>query len=189
MEMKEIVIVGVYGKAGCGKDTLSDHLVEKYNYHKLSFAKKLKQHCVDEHDWDGKKDDKGRRLLQFQGTEVHRITMNMIWVDFLRLEIALLVGDGYDKFVISDMRFLNEFDFIVSAHEQEFGKGVNAVGCPIKITGRAYEMTEDAMKHQSENDLAGVADSSFSHVILNFGTKDKFYEDIEDIITRYGLDQ
>ena len=38
-----MVLIGIIGKKGSGKDTVSDYLVENHLFHKLAFADPIKQ--------------------------------------------------------------------------------------------------------------------------------------------------
>ena len=59
--------------------------------------------------WNGIKDEKGRQLLQWLGTDVSRKTYPDTWVDMVA---ALLKGIKtlYDYVIIPDVRFPNEID-------------------------------------------------------------------------------
>lgn len=41
-----MIVVGVSGKLGSGKDTVAKYLIEKYNFEKVSLADKLKEICM-----------------------------------------------------------------------------------------------------------------------------------------------
>lgn len=45
------MILGLSGHAGSGKDTMADHLVEKYNFTKVSLADPLKRICKEVYDF------------------------------------------------------------------------------------------------------------------------------------------
>lgn len=81
--MENIFIIGFAGKNNVGKSTirngvsiaiLQDKQFRQNNIHtkNTSFAHSLKECARKYFFWDGKKDQRGRRLLQTLGTEVGR---------------------------------------------------------------------------------------------------------------------
>jgi ectoine hydroxylase-related dioxygenase (phytanoyl-CoA dioxygenase family) len=137
-------IIGLSGYARSGKDEAAKVLVEEFGFTRVAFADKLRdflyalnpmvihaqeinpkdgshkkdikyvQDVIDEYGWDKYKEtifgDEIRRLLQRLGTEAGRETMwDSIWID------AAFAGLSDDaKVVVSDARFINEFEAVVS---------------------------------------------------------------------------
>lgn len=128
-------VIGLCGFIGSGKNTVGDILVNDYGYEKLSFAGTLKDITSILFSWDRnllegdtpdgrefreKKDEywsnilgyyvTPRNMLQKMGTEVMRNNVhNDIWVNSLKKK---LLDNRNKKFVITDVRFQNEIDFL-----------------------------------------------------------------------------
>jgi len=127
-------IVGVTGYAQNGKDSLGDMLHEKHGYQKVAFAAALKQMAyvldpiigggidgipgitrlapvVDAKGWDETKQlPEVRRFLQVLGTEAVRDILGAdSWLRALWQTIAL---DPEQKYVVTDVRFPNEEEFV-----------------------------------------------------------------------------
>lgn len=125
------------GFAGSGKDTAANFMVEEYGFKKVSFADTLKDCVSAVFGWDRKllqgdteesrifreKEDlywstkmgkhiTPRIVLQQVGTEVWRNFHGNIWIDSLMKRIN---DDTSSKYVISDLRFYNEFLALKSA--------------------------------------------------------------------------
>lgn len=129
-------LIGLSGYAQSGKDTVGSILVENHGFTRVSFADKLReclyalnplvgcstgylkpdetapvQHFVDKFGWEWTKANTGsRELLQRLGTEVGRnILGENVWVD------AALKGlDWNGSYVVTDVRFPNEYDAITA---------------------------------------------------------------------------
>lgn len=135
-------VIALSGFARSGKDEVSNILVKEFGFKKVAFADKLRevlyalnpivahgwqtkakdypfepvyvQNVIDQYGWDGYKETSYgpeiRRLLQRLGTEAGRETLwDSIWID------AALTGHDEDaKIVISDARFINEFESVIS---------------------------------------------------------------------------
>jgi len=164
-----MIVFGLSGKAGSGKDTMAKYLCNMYGFYRVAFGDGLKDHCVSVHGWDGKKDDAGRNLLQVEGTDKHREAYPDVWVDIARVKIKMLEADGYDKIVITDMRFPNEFDFVNSFND----------GYCIRIEGRKYNMGEEAENHRSETALDN---HKFEFKIDSSGDIGEFHKEIWDFM-------
>lgn len=105
----------ISGKAQHGKDTLAGMLKEeldKINKKCLivHYADLLKYLAKQYFDWDGKKDEKGRLILQQFGTDVVRKRDPDFWVDFAIRFNWLLDFMGYEYIIIPDTRFPNEIE-------------------------------------------------------------------------------
>ena len=131
-------IIALSGYARAGKDEAAKTLVESFGFIQVAFADKLRemlyaldpicghyydsknpsfvtvQEVIDKRGWDGYKETEYgseiRRLLQRLGTEAGRQTLwDSIWID---AAFANLPEDA--KVVVSDARFINEFDAVKS---------------------------------------------------------------------------
>lgn len=132
------MIIGIIGTIGSGKNTAANTLVQQYGYCQESFAKSLKDACSHIFNWPrellegdtaesrswrecvdtwwseklGIDNFTPRYALQYIGTDVLRDKLSPdIW--FLSLENRIRKNPNLN-FVISDVRFINEANFIKS---------------------------------------------------------------------------
>jgi hypothetical protein len=129
------MIIGVVGFIGSGKGTVADILVNKYNFHKLSFADTVKDATAaifgwprnllegdteESRNWREAKDEwwserfgyniSPRLALQMMGTEAGRDVFHPdLWIHSLERKMEM-----YPNVVIADVRFPNEIAFIQS---------------------------------------------------------------------------
>jgi hypothetical protein len=178
------MIIGILGNKGHGKDTISDHLSSKYNFHKRAFAGPLKEICKilfgfnDEQLYGNLKEtlDKywgvtPRNMFQFVGTDLLRNKMSEIipeihhnfWLECMRRKSC-----EYDRLVISDVRFQNEVDFI---HEMN--------GIVIKVE-RGNKCSNDV--HVSESEMLKII--NYDLYIKNDSDLESLYSKIDDICLR-----
>lgn len=99
--MKEISVsrIMINGRACSGKDQISDYLVEKYGYTKVSFAQPIYDIARSIFGMT----TKDRALLQSIGQKMREIDPD-VWVRYLFKEALKL-----DKIVLSDVRQHNEY--------------------------------------------------------------------------------
>lgn len=95
--------IGLIGFAGAGKDTAALALMDR-GWKRIAFADALKGRAIYL-GWDGRKDDRGRRLLQDVGMAMRAYDPNH-WIAHAR---AAMRGRAC---VFTDVRFQNEADFI-----------------------------------------------------------------------------
>jgi len=126
-------IIAICGPKRCGKDVLSNHIVNKYGYTRLSFAEPLKEIVKLLFNFsdtqvgliDGDNDEKDtiderwkispRKALQFIGTEVLQNKIQELLPNIKRdyfANILLSKIDNEKTYVISDMRFIHEYEKI-----------------------------------------------------------------------------
>jgi hypothetical protein len=144
------VILLVAGKAGVGKTTFSklaqSYLVEKnFMTTILPFANEIKKCAREYFGWDGKKDERGRKLLQQLGTEVGRAYDPDLWVKSFVSSINR--GVLHPDFALADdWRFTNEYDYLSKLPEYDVRK--------ILVTSTVRGgLNGDANNHASEHSL------------------------------------
>lgn len=133
------MIIGIVGFAGSGKGTVSDILVEQYDFTKLSFADAVKdatsaifgwpRHLLEgdtdqsrefretkDDFWSARlgRDFTPRLAMQLMGTEAGREVFHQnLWVDVVERRIKhKQEWEFEDNFVIPDVRFPNEIEAI-----------------------------------------------------------------------------
>lgn len=163
------LIIGLSGKKESGKNSVFFMLkvlldAENEGYvDKVSFADKLKS-IAKSLGWNGVKDDKGRRLLQLLGTEVLRECIDYeyhVKRTAETLEKMKVRKEGVCQIcerplvpprviVISDVRFLNEIDFL-----RKVGGEVWRVRRP---DHEAQQTIDKSAQHASETVLDGYND-------------------------------
>lgn len=164
--MKKIFLFS--GKAEHGKTAAGDifqtYLEERgHKVLRTCFAEYLKFVARKHFGWDGEKNEKGRKILQYVGTDVARKNNPKVWA-VVASNLIYALSSAYDYAIIDDLRFLNEIE--------AFHHGT--VSCmPIRVVrynkdGSIYEnsLTEEQRKHESETQLDdypfGIYISSFS---------------------------
>lgn len=179
------MIIGVTGFARSGKDTIGQYLVERWDFRRVAFADAVReavytlnpdvyseaedtwetvQYIVDTIGWDRAKTEFGeiRRLLQVMGTEVGRMMLGPnVWVHIVDKKMMKL---GVDDYVITDVRFENEADFV-----RDLG------GIVVRVTRSGVEAIN---QHSSE-----VIDFDWDFEIQNDGTLDELYAQIDNLLT------
>ena len=161
-------VVGLVGRAGLGKNTVAEQLIlaSGLEGRVISFAGSLKRFAWAL-GWNGKKDEKGRRLLQLLGTELGRECIDEdIWVDKWEVERNQMKRGGVVLFVSADVRFQNEVDHI---------RGLG--GCIVRITGRETSLNENLASHPSENVEELPCDMEFD----NSGSLEELPERVEEL--------
>ena len=108
-------IILISGKAGVGKTTVGDFLDEflskvPLNVTSIGFADDLKRVAKGDFNWDGRKNLKGRRLLQQIGFIGREYDKN-IWVEKLLGDLDSASIFFPDITIIDDWRFLNEAEY------------------------------------------------------------------------------
>ena len=133
-------IIAICGAKRSGKDVLAKHLVATRGFKKLSFAEPLKkavrelfnfndiQVGIDEENAVGDEKDiiderwgiSPRKALQFFGTEIMQHSINELIPNtnrgfFADILLSRISGNSCDSYVISDMRFLHEYNKLKSS--------------------------------------------------------------------------
>lgn len=164
-------LIGIYGKAESGKDTIGNYLVRTKGAQKGAFAFALKEYIgrnvlglSDEQLYGNMKEvvdprfgKTARQLLQYLGTDVFRKLYGNIWTEaeIRRFNSIQRVPSCGSAYVICDVRFRNEMEAI-KENKGYIWKVVREdhQGASSGITG-----------HPSEVDMDGVPDEEFDLVI------------------------
>ena len=197
-------IIAICGAKRSGKDVLAEHLVSKYNYERVSFAEPLK-HAIKtlfnfDDDQVGIGEDKGtgkkdivderwgitpRAALQFFGTEVMQEKIQELMPDIKRNFFAntlknyitnKLEHDTSQRFVISDLRFIHEYEMLFSIPNiQKDDIAIIRVIRP--NTGGAGAGA--GASHKSEQEYTNIP---YDIILFNNGTIDAYIEKFEKIM-------
>lgn len=145
-------VICISGKARHGKDTfasmLKDHL-ENCGQRVLiaHFADLLKYICKNFFSWDGQKNEEGRTLLQYVGTDVIRSQNPAYWTKFI-ISILSMFPNEWEYVIIPDCRFPNEFECF---KDNNFETYLVRIERPFFDSG----LTEQQLQHPSETALDG----------------------------------
>lgn len=145
--MKKIICIS--GKAQHGKDTtatiLKSALEERGNKVLIAHYADLVKYIAKEFfDWNGEKDEAGRTLLQYIGTDVVREQRPDYWVDFI-IDMLVMFGNNWDYVLIPDCRFPNE----VEAMKSNF----DAIHLRVFRPDFDGPLSDEQKKHRSETAL------------------------------------
>jgi hypothetical protein len=187
--MSKTILVGVTGLMGSGKTTFAEYLLTEgqamhFKGQILPFAEPLKN-IAKQMGWNGKKDERGRRLLQLLGTDCGRECIDKnLWVQQW-LKGATEIVEGSCLVVrpssIGNIKDKPEIKFIV-ADDCRFSNEAAAItthiagGFIIRITGRSTN--GHAQKHVSEH---GVDPGLVYANIPNTGTFEDLREKAKEI--------
>lgn len=133
------------------------------------YAGLLKYICSSYFGWDGVKDDKGRKILQYVGTDVIRKQNPNLWVDFV-VQMLKYFHENWDYVIIPDCRFPNEISSIAE-------NGFDTVHLRVERGNFISPLTKEQQKHLSETALDNFEPDFY---INNDGTLD----DLEAILTK-----
>lgn len=159
-------VICISGKAGAGKDTAAQLMACELTQRgkkvlTIHLADLLKHICKRCFNWNGVKDEKGRTLLQYIGTDIIRKHNPDYWVNFVVDVLTMFPGE-WDYVFIPDCRFPNEVERL-KEHEDLWNVTT------LNITGNITksELTSEQREHPSETALDGF---KFDYEIANNGT-------------------
>lgn len=169
-------VIAISGHARHGKDTVAEMLQERLREkgHRVlitHYADLLKHICKEFFGWDGKKDDKGRSLLQYVGTDVIRKTKPDFWVDFVT-DVLGFFGGCWDFVIIPDARFPNEIERLKES-------GMNTIHLKVDRPGFDSILTKEQKSHISETSLDNMEPD---YCVVNDGDLDTLKAKIDELV-------
>lgn len=143
-------VILISGKAQNGKDTVAKMLSKKldtdgYRTIVVHYGDLLKFICKSYFKWDGVKDENGRRLLQYVGTDIIRAKDPNMWVDFVGKMLQYFYRE-WDYVIIADCRFPNEIETLKNM-------GFDTVHLRVKRTNFDSPLSLEQQQHPSETAL------------------------------------
>lgn len=175
------MLVGVCGKAGAGKDTIADYLVKQHGFKKIALADPIKRmvkdvFVLDDYtvydrvareqplsQWNGWS---VRKLLQTIGTELFRRNIDdAVWVKSLWYRVK---SDPLSNYVVSDVRFPNEKQYLEENCPDFFTIKVKREGCDGSVGVKG---------HESE-----AYDLETNYVVENNKTFEDLYHIVDEIL-------
>lgn len=168
--MKTILISG---KAGHGKDTVAQIMKEELERQGekvliIKFGDPVKWFAREYYNWNGEKDEKGRSLLQYIGTEMMRTYNKYYWGVIVSEFVA--ANEDFTVALIPDWRFISEEYCIHDDVENYYTLRVERPGFINP------SMTNEQLNHVSETELDNY---SFDYTIWNDGTIDDLREKVK----------
>lgn len=164
-----MIIIGISGKAGSGKDASANILktIAESRGKKVlitHYADLLKFICKQYLGWNGEKDEYGRHLLQFIGTEIFRDKVDKdYWVKFV-LNMIVLFGYRYDYVIIPDVRFENEIDVPREHGQKVVHLQIRRPNAPILPDGESGHSSETVLDTMTP-DCVIVNDGTFDDLV------------------------
>lgn len=188
--MNDFTIVGIGYKKFSGKDTTADYLVQRHGFTRISFADSLKSACGiifsfsdeqlygDEKEvFDSRWGKTPREILQLVGTEgIRNVIDPDVWIKSAMFRMQRLNEahpDKYNKFVVADVRFPNEAEFI---------RNFNQSSSVWKINRNLPENLFS--KHSSETSLDDYP--HWNAEIDNNSTLESLYQNVDKLFDQNG---
>ncbi len=182
-------IIGLGCTAQVGKDTAAEYLEKKYpgKVKRVAFADQLKnvardlfdlswEQCYGSHEVKEAVDPRyaksPRQIMQELGEKMREIHPS-IWVDkVLQNIIPRYALEGYDCFIVSDMRYPNEANGIIVQR-----------GVVVKVDRKGVGVNA-GKDHSSETALRDF--NKFDFVVDNNGSFEEFYNQLDLIMHEIG---
>ena len=132
----------------------------------------VKYVCKAFFNWDGQKDEKGRTLLQFVGTDIIRAQRQDYWVGFVRDMLTFFDGQ-WDYALIPDCRFPNEIDVMESA-------GFDVKHVRVRRENFRSPLTLEQQNHPSETALDEIKPDFY---VDNNGSLEDLRKAVSQLVT------
>lgn len=187
-----VEIIGASGKIGVGKNFIAEKVLMKMLEPTptmiVSFADQIKvngivQHGLDRYKCFVEKDEHTRKIMQRVGTEEGRNVYGQdIWLRYTLEWMVVHASRGIKRFIIPDVRFHNEFDFIKNLGGTMIR--VNAIernkAALEREAAKGNGTAESIGSHQSETELD--SGRTFDYVIDNDFDAPSVFIQVRDMI-------
>lgn len=201
-------IIGISGKAGSGKDTVTSILLENKSFTSIAFADPIKRFAMDIWNFNydqlwGPSQNRSlpderypigngeylspRKVLQHVGEECARALERGVWVRYaLNIAKILLTEDNLSYSPVNGIQIGNNKFSAVIISDCRYINELSAIkesgGKLIKIIRPGSGLDGDFAKHRSENDSESFSDDDYDFIINNNGTLDNLKEKVGDIV-------
>lgn len=179
-----MVLIGIAGQKGVGKDTVADFLVAHYGFHKHAFADPIKEAVVtlfqldpmqmlgdNKEKIDPRHNLSPRQMMQIVGTDMFR---NMVSQDFWTNHFKRwYLERESDNIVVSDVRFQNEVDTI-----RALGGRVIRIKRHVESAGEIRHTLQDS--HPSETGVAAL--TGMSKTLVNDGSIEDLHQKVIEVM-------
>lgn len=186
-KLNKITVVLLAGKAGSGKDTMANYLVDNYSFKKFAFADELKKYVAKKYSINhnllfsqiGKKTSLKinnkeltlRDLLIKEALEKkshdENHWVNIVIEKLISLNKSTLKEESNNRIVISDFRFPNEFYEIYKICDKVLTVNI--------IRDKGSENIDDISEKSLNN-------FHFDNIIINNGYVENLYKNIDNYI-------
>ena len=158
------MIIGLVGRKGAGKDTVADYLVREHGFKKLAFADPVKKVCEAMFALESiyfhcplLKEQvipawgmSPREMMQKVGTDIVRTQMgDRFWIRHMQFRLP-----PDTKVVISDVRFVNEAEFIHSLPDSHLVRVQVQAVCGVDNHISETEQSNITTNHIIYNDMS-----------------------------------
>jgi dephospho-CoA kinase len=161
--------IAIGGRMQVGKTTAADRLVDRHGFVKYALATPIKEIATSDFGWDGRKDARGRRLLQEVGT-VGRHYDRDLWLDRFAGRLA---AENPPRAVIDDLRLVREEEYL-----RRLGFVCVLVTRPARLIPAAAG-AGDTSGHETETEIGQV---DVDAQIDNSGTFEDLYERLDRLL-------
>lgn len=160
-------VILISGKAEAGKTTTAN-IIKTFLEERgkkvacMSYGQYVKDTAKLIWNWDGKKDKKGRELLQWWGTDIVRVQDPNFWVDSV-IRLAKVIDKHVDYLIIDDCRFLNEIETWRTVKYVALDEATDALASRQRFSdiitirverpGHENALTPEQRQHPSETEL------------------------------------
>lgn len=188
-------VIGFMGNMGCGKNYIAEKVFLPNLSNKptlvMALADHFKVHAIIFENLPyakvfGEKDESTRKRLQELGTEIGRDKFgDDIWIKTLAIWMHIYQERGIKRFLITDIRFQNEAEFI-----KKIGGNIIKIDAPdrnlerlTQETGGDIEKIKKLSNHSSETFIDTYTD--YDYLLDNSKNNKNILEDVKKIINNF----
>jgi archaellum biogenesis ATPase FlaH len=174
--MRYIILISGYSKSG--KDLMADYMVKSFNFKSYAIASSLKQMVAQKYNIDHNMTNtqEGKSAVVYNGLTVRELLINSAieLKDSVNQDVFIvdtckqIFKEKYRNAVISDFRYINEYEYICKQYAYEKNTRV--------LTVRIDRFDISSVESPSENQLNSF---NFNYLIENRSSVFDFYNKID----------